>query len=76
MNALTSEEAGNEQVIRRLYRQSEVQWISPSICPLTSTKPSAVTLPTIFSPSAITVPFCLDANMLPPPNSFAVRPLD
>ena len=33
----------------------DVQWSSPSICPLTSTKPSAVTLPTIFSALAITV---------------------
>src|SRR6516165_3129369 len=49
----------------------EVQCSSPSICPLTSTKPSAVTLPTIFSPSAMTVPRCLDPNMIP---SFANTP--
>src|SRR4029077_12751818 len=48
----------------------DVQWSSPSIWPLTSTKPSAVTLPTIFSPLAITVPRCLDANMVP---SYPVR---
>ena len=34
------------------------------ICPLTSTKPSAVTLPAIFNPLAITVPRCFDANMV------------
>ena len=33
-------------------------------CRLTSTKPSAVTLPTIFKPLAISVPRCLDANMV------------
>jgi hypothetical protein len=41
-----------------------VQCSSPSIWPLTSTKPSAVTLPTIFNPLAITVPRCFDANMV------------
>src|SRR6516165_9774762 len=41
----------------------EVQCSSPSIWPLTSTKPSAVTLPTIFNPLAITVPRCFVPNM-------------
>src|SRR5512143_882887 len=44
---------------------SEVQCRSPSTCPLTSTAPSALTLPTILSPSAITVPFRFNANMCP-----------
>src|SRR5262249_37532845 len=41
----------------------DVQCSSPSICPLTSTKPSAVTLPTIFSVFAITLFAFLDSNM-------------
>ena len=51
----------------RLARDDERSAVQfPIYLPIDFHKPSAVTLLTIFSPSAITVPRCLNANMVPP----------